>query len=601
MDIVRAFLMGLRFDIAAQAMLFAPLLLWTLIPWPRGMNRLWLNVTMVLFLLLQIPFAILNQGDIEFINFVGRRFTFDTLFLFNEMQGKVGGFLSTYGALIFFNFLSLCALVGAVFWGARRATRNSTQWEWTSKKTLQWLGVSFLMLAGIVIAIRGGVQRKPLNIVQANRLAQGQLSHLALNSTYTFIKSYNKPALDKKIYFSEKELKTYLPEFHSSPNVILPPKGGNIVLLVLESFGKEYINEEYTPFLNSLCAKSLCFDEAFANGRRSVEGMAAILASVPALMNEPFISSAFSANEILPLGKILERAGYQTSFFHGGRNGTMHFDAFTRGIGISQYFGANEYPQPSDDDGVWGIWDEPFLQWIVGELTRQKKPFFTTIFTLSSHHPFRVPEQYKDRFAEGPNPLTKTLQYSDYALERFFASAAQQPWFENTVFIITADHTALHMGPETTNDIGDYKIPLMIYSPKVNMNQASSAHLAQQMDIPITVLELSGVRSIPRHPLSSSLFADGDKVVVNFIDGKYILFSRDYQLTWRGEELWQIFRSEDLQQQQPLDLAGLATADRERVEYLQNRLRAHIQFYSEGMLENRLFKPLRGLEDDRPE
>lgn len=588
-DLAPAFLLGVRFDLAAQAFLFAPLVLLSLVPWPRSLNRLWMNAVVILFVLLQIPFAILNQGDTEFINFVGRRFTFDTLFLMNEMKGKLGGFFTTYGLLIFINFLSLCAFLAAAFWSIRVSWKK-TQWSWSVSQALKWAGATFIAIAVIVICSRGGLQKKPLNIVEANRLAQAHLNNLALNSTFTFLKSFNKPSLERKTYFSEEEMTAYFPQFVREGTTPVPPQGSNIVLIVVESFGKEYITSEFTPFLVSLCQKAMCSESAYANGRRSVEGIAAALAAVPALMNEPFISSAFSANKILHLGQILEEVRYETSFFHGGRNGTMHFDAFTEGIGIGKYYGATEYPHKADDDGVWGIWDEPFLQWVVGQLNQASSPFFSTVFTLSSHHPFRVPPQYKERFKEGPNPLTKTLQYTDYSLEKFFASASQQEWFKDTVFIITADHTALHLGPETTNDVGDYKIPFIVYSPKINLALQERSTLIQQMDIPFTVMELAGVQNVPVHPLGSSIFTDGDKVVVNFIDGKYILFARDYQVIWRGEELWSYYLISDEQQQNPLSLESLSEEQQIRLEYLRNRMKASIQYFTEGMLENKLFR-----------
>src|SRR5690606_12595848 len=98
-------------------------------------------------------------------------------------------------------------------------------------------------------------------------------------------------------------------------------------------------------------------------------------------------------------------------------DGTMFFDVLASRLGFRNYFGANAFPDDHQDDGRWGIFDEPFLLWSVEKLNAMARPFFTTIFTLSSHNPYKIPEEYKDTFPEGTLPIHKSIRYSDFALQ----------------------------------------------------------------------------------------------------------------------------------------------------------------------------------------
>ncbi len=152
--------------------------------------------------------------------------------------------------------------------------------------------------------------------------------------------------------------------------------------------------------------QGLTFTNAFANGKRSIEALPSILSSLPAIMDNAFVTSLYSSNPIESLAAILKNKGYQTSFFHGGKNGTMGFDNFTKLVGIDAYFGLNEYPNEEDYDGNWGIYDEPYLQYFCNQISLMKEPFFTSVFTLSSHHPYsgkicrQISQRKSDQFGK---------------------------------------------------------------------------------------------------------------------------------------------------------------------------------------------------------
>jgi phosphoglycerol transferase MdoB-like AlkP superfamily enzyme len=190
----------------------------------------------------------------------------------------------------------------------------------------------------------------------------------------------------------------------------------NIVILIVESFGREYIGalnetleggkyQGYTPFVDELCDSCVTFRWSFCNGRKSIDGMPSILSAIPMFV-EPFFLTPASMNEVGGLAQALREKGYETAFFHGAENGSMGFQAFARKTGFQKYFGRTEYnadPRFNGDkdfDGMWAIWDEPFLQFYAQQMSELREPFMTAVFTASSHHPYAIPEQYKDTYPE---------------------------------------------------------------------------------------------------------------------------------------------------------------------------------------------------------
>jgi phosphoglycerol transferase MdoB-like AlkP superfamily enzyme len=143
-------------------------------------------------------------------------------------------------------------------------------------------------------------------------------------------------------------------------------------------------------------------------------------------MEDPFISSAYSGNEIHGLAEELRSQGYAAHFFHGAKDVSLFIDSRARIVGFDHYHGMAQYPDNARDyDGDWGIADEPVLQYMASRLSAIPQPFVAGIFTLSAHNPFTIPKQYRGHFSTGTNPIDESLGYSDYALQRFFQTAAQ--------------------------------------------------------------------------------------------------------------------------------------------------------------------------------
>ncbi len=302
--------------------------------------------------------------------------------------------------------------------------------------------------------------------------------------------------VQEKHFMAQEEADRLWPVIHHYGDTSVAATKPNVVVVILESFSAAYsgrlngTGQGYMPFLDSLMGQSLWCEHAYANGRRSIDGIPAVLASLPKMMAEAFIESPYAQQPISALPGLLGKEGYSSAFFHGGHNGTMGFDAFAKAAGFQRYVGRDQYPDEADDDGVWGIRDRPFLQFFAQELNKQQQPFLGCLFTLSSHHPYKLPEADAKHFAGGNLPIMPTLRYADDALRQFFATAQTMPWYRNTLFVITADHTAdLLRNGETSGAAFDHWIPLLYFMPAA-IRPEQHSRVTQQIDILPTVLDL---------------------------------------------------------------------------------------------------------------
>jgi phosphoglycerol transferase MdoB-like AlkP superfamily enzyme len=285
---------------------------------------------------------------------------------------------------------------------------------------------------------------------------------------------------------------------------------------------------------------SLVCTQAFANGQTSAEGIPAIIAGIPTLMDEAFTTSNYGTDQISAFPGMLKKSGYTSAVYHGGTNGTMSFDIFSAAAGYDSYYGRTEYNNEADYDGAWGIWDEPFLQYFADGLTRIKAPFFASVFTLAAHPPYSVPAAYSQTLPKGPLPVQQCMAYTDMSLRKFFAKAAQQSWYDNTLFIITADHASpQNTGGYYAQGMGQYAIPIFFYSPSDSALQGAITRPVQQLDILPSVLDYLGY-STPFFAFGNSIFRSEEPAFVitqasntyQWLEHNYVLQTAD--LTPKG-------------------------------------------------------------------
>src|SRR5690606_7384717 len=184
----------------------------------------------------------------------------------------------------------------------------------------------------------------------------------------------------------------------------------------------------------------------------------------------------------------------------------MGFLGFSNILGFDKYFGKTEYNNDSDFDGVWGIWDEPFFQYFNRELGMQRQPFMATLFSVSSHEPYKVPQQYDGKFPKGRVNIHQTIGYTDFALKRFFEEARKQPWYENTIFVLVADHGNTIYYDEYKKEMMRNTVPILFFTPS-GKYKGINREWAQQIDIYPTLLDMIGYEK-PFRSWGRSLISD---------------------------------------------------------------------------------------------
>jgi phosphoglycerol transferase MdoB-like AlkP superfamily enzyme len=585
-ETIRLFLVGTQFDVSAIIGFNSVFILLHLIPGNFKYRKTYQAVLKILFIAVNTLILVGNFIDCEYFKFTNRRTTADIInyvFLSNDVVNLLPRFVVDFWYLLLgWIFLMVAA------WIIYPLQKIDIQPKHI--KPIQYIlqGIISILLLGIFLLGFRGIRLKPYRIIDAARYTKTQFIPLVLNTPFTFLKTVNQTELTSGNYFSNETasiLYNPIHQYHSDNQF----RNQNVVIIILESFSKEYIGalnnyEGYTPFMDSLIAKSLVFPKSFANGKRSIEAMPSILASLPTLMDNSYVSSSYSANTITSLGSILKEKGYQTSFFHGGSNGTMGFDNFANIAGIDEYYGRTEYNNEADYDGNWGIYDEEFLQFFAGKLNSFKQPFFSTVFTLSSHHPYSIPDRYKGKFQKGELKIHEVIQYSDYALKKFFETASVMPWYSNTLFVITADHTAPASLKYYQNRIGQYAIPVFFFHPSDSSLTGYDQTIIQHCDILPSILDYLNYKK-PFFSFGISVF-DKTSVhfVINYTNGLYQLIQDDYCLFFNSNGSISVynFSNDSLLQN---NMIGKVPAIQQNLE---NKIKAIIQTYNNRLINNNM-------------
>ena len=631
---------SLRFDSSAIFYTHSLWIVLMLLPLHLKERAWWQTMCKWIYVVVNALAVVLNLSDAVYSQYSGRRTTASFFAEFGN-EDNMGGILLTELAGHWYLVLLGAALIALMWWMytsvqwpvvsgqlADAETNSLTtdhrplttdhqplatdHWPLTTKH--YYLVQSLALLVAIpmaVFAMRGGFTRdtRPITVSNAGQYVHSpQQASIVLNTPFSIIRTIGKQAFSHPHYMADEEATALFSPIHTPQGAELTPLVSgrrNVVVLIMESFSKEYIGHynahrplatdyrplaTYTPFLDSLLAHSLTWRHTFANGRKSIDAMPSTLSSLPYFV-EPFILTPSSLNDLSGLADCLGTEGYQTAFFHGAPNSSMGFQAFARSTGFRQYFGLSEYCADKrfhgrdDFDGHCAIWDEEFMQFMALALGEQmEEPFVAGFFSASSHHPFVVPQRYEGRFPQGTLPIHVTIGYSDNALRRFFATARRQPWFENTLFVITADHTNQLERPESLTALGLFEIPIAIYDPRGELPTGMRDGVAQQIDVMPTLLRALGYPK-PYFAFGKDLF-DSDEApwAVNYSNGIYQYVEGDYVLQFDGSRATALYRHAA----DPLLHTDLLADEPDRAARMERRLKALVQSYMVRMIENRL-------------
>ena len=560
-------------------------------------EKLWYYRMCKVILVILVSVAVMaNLIDTAYFPYTGCR---STLKVLNEFGNEEGGqiahiilssILSNWHLVLFFILVVvlLCCLI-------------KTPIALTYRKLLVYyiLKVCFLLLSLVLMVggIRGGFAHniRPITMSNAYQYVNTPAQAAAiLNTPFCVIRTLGNEDMKVPQYYNDDELESiYSPVIKPDSTAVFKHK--NIVVLILESFGSEYIGvmnpgvegiHDCTPFMDSLIQKSLTFETSLANGRKSIDAMPSVLAGIPMLKDHLFLTPTIMKKEITGLAKELASKGYYSAFFHGASNGSMGFQSFSKVIGYNDYFGMEDFVKEPEYggnavfDGYWAIWDEEFLQYMCDMIGTFREPFVVSAFTASSHHPYNVPERYQGIYPqEGNLPIYRGIRYSDNALKLFFEKASKQPWFHNTLFVLTADHTNLSEHAEYQSDYGKFRIPIAFYCPDDSLCGRRKA-IAQQSDIYPSVLGYLGYDK-PVVCFGQNLFAtpDDETWAANLHNGLYSYYKGDYVLQFDGENETGLFEY----RRDPALSENLKGSEPEKEQEMIKKLKALIQQYLEYM------------------
>lgn len=526
------FIESLRYDLSILLYINSLVLLLIFFPFNLRLKKWYQKLVSIVFLIVNIPFIILNNIDIEFFQYNQKRITsdfVDLLLLGNDTAQVLPSYILTYWPLLLLSTLQVILLIKYNDFKPKSVISNF-------KSFSNSLLIFLMSVLFFVVGARGGLQLKPINTINAGELSNPIFSNLILNTPFTFLHSFKSEKLFPYNYFSDEELNNTISLNRNYPSE--KQKKYNVVIIIMESLSKEFVgfhnDHDLTPFLDSLMNHSLVFTNAYSNGLRSIEALPAITASIPTLSNTPFISSVYAQNKFNSLPFVLSKKGYSTSFFHGGTRGTMGFYGFAKKAGFQKYFGLEEYDNKADYDGTWGVYDEPFFNYFSDKIKAETKPFFTTFFSLSAHPPYNIPNKYDTIFKEGDLEIHKLISYSDYSLKVFFENIKDEGWFDNTLFVITADHTSPKSSDELyKNKIGRYSIPMFFYTPNGELKGINDV-VTQHIDIMPSILDYLGY-DMPFISFGESVFRK-KSWAIHYNNNRYCLITKNGYLNNREEK-----------------------------------------------------------------
>lgn len=585
---------GIVFDISAAVYINMLFILLQIVPFDFRYSKIYEKLSMWLFFVTNGLALAANSADYVYYRFVYKRATADIFGTFSNEE-NIGRMFFKW-MFDYWPAALTCIILWIVMVWLYKLVRPRKP-DPVNKLVYYSINVLFipLVLALAIGGARGGYKHstRPITISNAARYVSNPRDvAIVLNTPFSIFRTYGKKNLTRYEFFNREKLDSiYNP--HYKPVSSAPFRSDNVVIIILESFAREYIGslsghlengkyKGYTPFVDSLISAGLTFEVSVGNGKKSIDAMPSILASLPSL-ETPYIISHYANNDVNGIAGLLKRKGYYTAFFHGAPNGSMGFDSFSRMAGFDNYFGLNEYPDKNDFDGMWGVWDEPFFKFFAEKLKEFPQPFLASIFSVSSHHPFKVPEKYKDKFVKGPAPIVEVVGYTDFALRKLFDDISGEEWFNNTLFVITADHTNESIHKEFQNSFGSYSIPLIFYKPGSDLKGLKN-RIAQQVDIMPTVLSYLNYNE-EYIAFGNNLLDDSyESFAFNTNGSTYHLYMKDHLMEMIDIKPVGLYNyKSDIFLEK-----NLLGSESELTTIMEERLKAIIQVYNSRLLDNNL-------------
>jgi len=463
-------------------------------------RRAWTSVWLAILVVIYVGSVILNAAcEVVFWSEFGVRYNFiavDYLVYTNEVIGNI---VESYpiGWWMFCLVVVTFAVVWSVF--RRDLGQPVPDAEPLRSKIGAWA------VYGVMAVAAFGIMRFNTRFQNS---ANVYVNELQANGAYKFCEAFVKNELDYKQFYltlpDDEAAAIVHAEYGSSGDSNFRHVASdrleehpNIVLVTLESMSASFLErfggtEALTPCLDALCREGLSFDNIYATGNRTVRGLEAVSLSLPPCPGQSLIKRPDNGG-LFTTASVLRAKGYSTTYFYGGNAYFDNMEAFFSGNGYEIVDKKSYAPDEITFANIWGVCDEDAYRKAIAVLSEKAAsgvPFFAHIMSVSNHRPYTYPAG-RISIPNDSKSRAGGVMYSDYALGEFIAQAKKQPWFDNTVFLITADHCASSAG-KTEIPLGRYRIPAVIYAPS-RIAPATVGKIASQIDLVPTLLALLGM------------------------------------------------------------------------------------------------------------
>jgi len=458
------------------------------------------------YYLMLIPVTtIIQAGNIAIFNYWGVLLNNRAI---SYLTNPVEILASLNGVQTFIMSLALIAGFTGIFFFYKRFLKPAIlQLPQQKRHTISVIGALIILT---VIGLRGGVQQIPINESTAYYSKENRLNQIATNSLWHLANNIHQSSLTESnpYHFVDDAIATSVVDSlffravsKNRTQLFKSTNQPNVVILLLESYTADIIGplggvDSVTPFFNSLSNQGLLFSNVYSSGFRTDQALVSVISGFPAQPNKSIIRFPDKTQQLPALSRTLKNDGYKTSFYYGGELGFANMNSYLTSAGFDYITGKDKYPSNAMNS-KWGAHDGVVLQNQALELDTMQQPFFSVLLTLSTHEPFEVPVTTPFNGSSESEQFKKAAWYTDASLREYFNKVSKSSWFQNTIFVLVADHGhRLPLLRAYENPLIRH-IPLLIYSPLLldSLIGRKLPQTATQNDLAATLLGQLGLDS----------------------------------------------------------------------------------------------------------
>lgn len=499
-EITRTFVLGLRLDMSFAAYIcvlpFVTLLLSAI--WPRLKVARFVRVYTYMLLVL---LSVLLAADLELYSQWGFRLDATPLQYLNTPAEAAAS--AATAPLLLLLFVAVVTSVVAILIYNRYFELGG----YNSKGGKWWtLGLLSLIYLGLlVLPLRGGWQLAPINQSVVYFSKKPYANHAGLNMPWNLMHDllkYNKSGHNPYQYMPEEEAEKRVQALYAqaaspdSVNQLLSVDKPNVLFIILESYTAKFVEslggeKGVTPNLDKLAAEGINFTNIYSAGERSEKGMVALLSGYPVQTTTSIIKTPKKTEKLPQLSKVFSKQGYATSYYYGGELEFANIKSYLMNGSYDRLIDKKDFDE-STYNSKWGAHDHILFERVQQDLKQEQEPFFNTIYTLSSHEPFEIPIPAKFPGSDNESKFRNSVYYTDWALGKFIEQAKQQPWWQNTLVVITADHGHSLPGNDPNFAPSKFCIPFILAGGALSVSGQRVEVIGSQTDIAATLLALLG-------------------------------------------------------------------------------------------------------------